>query len=236
VKAELEILLDLEPRFVNYGAVFRGRDTTRTVKLVGPDASRTKLLSAEFKPLRARRPAGATQEPAVVARVAGDAEAPTVEVSIPPDAPAGQFDGNIVVKTDHARLPELLVRVRGSAYGAVTFQPQRMVFRHLEEGVEQTRTLMITSTSEEPVEVLEVVAKHPALTASIAEQTAGRTRITVTCNGKLRRDHEATTVVVRTSSPEEPRIEVPTFLTRIRGRAARPAPSPKPVEAPPTER
>jgi hypothetical protein len=236
VKAELEVLLDLEPRFVNYGAVFRGRDTTRTIELVGPDASGTKLLSAEFRPLRARRPADATPEAAVVARVAGDAEAPTVEISIAPDAPTGQFDGNVVVKTDHARLPELVVRVRGSAYGAVTFQPQRMVFRHLEDGVEQTRTLMITSNAEEPVEILEVVAEHPALTASIDETTAGRTRITVTCNGKLQRDHEATTVVVRTSSPEEPRIEVPTYLTRVRGRAVRPASSPKPVETPPTER
>jgi hypothetical protein len=233
LKAELEIVLDLEPRYVNFGVVTRRAGATRFVDLVGPGAAETKPLSVMFKPLRIAQRAATAEESIVLVRLAEDSEAGAVELTLAPDAPSGVFDGLVVVQTDHPKVPELTARVRGTVMGDVTYRPQFLTFREIEEGTEQTRTLTLSSSGDDPVAVLEVGSKHPALTASFAEMVNGRTQITVTCNGAIRREREVSTLVVHTSSDEDPRLEVPVHMFRKKQSDPRPVRPPAAKQAPP---
>lgn len=236
MKADLEVVLALEPRFVNFGNVPRGRADTLTVKLVGRDASKTKLVSAKFDTLRAgpdRRP---TEEPVVLARLAESVEGDTVELSLVPDAPLGMFQGRLTIETDHPDLPQMILMVRGYALGSVTVKPQHLSFRYLEGGTEQSQTLTLASVNDKPVEVVKIRSDHPALTASVSEANGGRMKVTVTCNGKLQRDREMATLVIQTSSPEEQQIDVPVHMFRVRTPDPRPVRPPEGRQTPNTER
>jgi hypothetical protein len=219
VKAELETVLDFEPRQVNFGTVSRGQGATRTVKLVGPDAPKTKLLSATVQPARSGQVRATRPEPVVLARLGQGAQAGTVELSLAPDIPSGRFYGQLMVRTDHPKVPVIHLRVLGTVQGAVALRPERVVFSNAEDGRAQTRTLVLRSTTDEPVRVLEINADHPALTATASQDTSGRTRVNVTWNGTLQGDREVATLVILTSSPEEPRIEVPVEMHRLRRQA-----------------
>jgi hypothetical protein len=229
VKAYLEVVLGFEPRMVNFGNVFRSKEATRAVKLVGRDASETKLLSATFETRRSGKRRGGNTDSIMVTRMI-ETPTGTVEMSLVPDAPSGYVDGQLVVRTDHPEVPRLTVRVRGIVHGDVIFQPQRLVFSNIEAGVEQTQMVTLSGAGDQPVEILEVGSNHPALTVSVSEAAAGSTQITVTFNGKIERDQSAR-LIIRTSSAEDPRIEVPVLMYRLKRQAERPPPPPKPGQS-----
>ena len=227
MKAELEVVLEFEPRFVNFGNMPRSQAGTQTVKLVGRDAPKTKLVSAKFETLRAGPGRAPTTEPIVLARLAEGDRAGTVELSLAPDVPLGLFHGRLMLETDHPDLPQMMVMVRGYALGAVTLKPPQLTFRNLKEGTEQSHTMMLASVNDAPVEVVEVRNDHPALPVSVSETTRGRMQVTVTCNGKLQREREMATLVIHTSSPEEQRIDVPVHMFRLRTLDPRPVRPPE---------
>jgi hypothetical protein len=227
VKAALEVVLDFEPRFVNFGNVPRSQAGTRTIKLVGRDAHKTKLMSSKFETLRAGRGRRPTAEPVVLARIAEGDQTGTVELSLAPDVPLGLFHGKLTLETDHPDVPQVALMVRGYALGAVTFKPPQLTFTNLEAGTEQSHTLTLASVNDKPVEVVEIRSDHPALTASVSEANGGRMQVTVTCNGKLQREREMGTLVIHTSSPEEQRIDVPVHMFRVRALDPRPVRPPE---------
>jgi hypothetical protein len=228
VKASLEIMLGLEPRSVNFGNAFRTKGATRVVKLVGRDAAETKVLSVTFKPLRAAKASGAAAAPVLVTQLTEATASGAVELSLAPDAPSGHFDGQLLVQTDHPEMPQLVAVVRGIVHGTVSFRPQRLIFNNIEQGVEQTQTLTLAGTADQPVDVVEVENDHPALTTAVSKVKGGLTEIAVTCNGKIERPQSAR-LTIRTSSPEDPRIVVPVLMYQMRIQAARP-PAPRKSE------
>jgi len=214
--------VDLEPRQVTFGSVIRGEGATRVVRLAGRDAAKTKLLSATVQGLRADRTRSGTQSRVVRAQLAEGAEAGVVKMTVAPDAQAGQFLGELVVTTDHPGAPELRVRVIGSVRGSVVFRPEHLFFKNVVEGMGQSRTLFVESANDQPIEVHGISVDHPALEASFERIADGRTQVTVTCDGKIQRDRESATLTIRTSSPEDPRIEVPVEIYRLKRQAAPP--------------
>lgn len=225
--ADLEVVLDFEPRFVNFGNVPRSKAGTRTVKLVGRDAPKTKLLSAKFETLRAGPGRAPSKEPVILASVGEGDRAGNVELSLAPGAPLGLFHGKLTLETDHPDVPQMMLMVRGYATGAVTIKPPQLSFTNLVEGTEQSHTLTLASVNDKPVEIVEVRSDHPALTASVAEATGGRMQVTVTCNGKLKRDREMASLAIFATSPEEQQIDVPVHMFRAKALDPRPVRPPE---------
>jgi hypothetical protein len=222
VKAELEIALEITPPVVSFGTVPRGKSRTESVKLIGRDAANAKVTSVTVVMALAGGVPNTTNSQVLLAKPGEGTQAGSVEISLVPDAVAGRFDGRLSIKTDHPDVPELPLRVVGIVQGSVAYQPERLLFRDLEEGSEQTQSLTVTSTNGEPVEVLEVEIDHPALSASITDEDASGIRVTVTHNGDAQLNRGVATLLIRTSSTADPRISVPVDLYPMRSRAARP--------------
>jgi len=222
VKALLEIALDLAPPVVNFGTVSRGDLVRHSVKLVGRDAPATKVTSVTVLMALAGGAPDQPESSVLLARPGEGERAGSVEVSIVPDAVAGRFDGRLSIKTDHPQVPDLPLRVVGIVQGSVALQPERLLFRDLQEGSEQSQSITLSSRTEQPVEVLEASIDHPALTAQVTEDPSGGIRVTVTYNGALQPHRAVATLVLLTSSTEDPRIVVPVDLYPMRKQAPRP--------------
>jgi hypothetical protein len=219
VKADLEVELKLEPEYLDFGRVRRGSGATQTIQLAGVAAAKAKVLSVEVQQMRAgaRRDAAAV----VTTQVGAGGQAGSVAVSLLPDAPAGRFVGMLQITTDHPGSPPLQFRVVGEVQASVQVQPARVQFQTVESPDAQTRVLTV-STADEGVSVLAVEVDHPALSASIGAQTPGRTRIDLTFKGALDVPHVSSMLRIRTSSAEDPLVEVPVELFRASPRAPRP--------------
>jgi hypothetical protein len=127
--------------------------------------------------------------------------------------------------TDHPRTPHLTLKVVGMVQGSVDLQPKRVLFRESGQQNAQTRVVVLASTTNEPVNVLEVSVDHPALSTAVSTVSDGRTRIDITLDGPLERQRETATLRIHTSSVEDPWVEVPIELYRIdRPRPAAPTP------------
>jgi hypothetical protein len=226
VKADLQVAVSLEPGSLDFGTVSRGRETTRAVKLVGRDAAKTKLLSAKVEPLGARRSKTPPPEPTLLAKLTEEGETRGVELSIAPKAPSGSFYGQLVVQTDNPQVKRLTARVRAKVQASVAARPQRVRFHIPEGGGQQTQKFVVHSTDGRPLDVLEVKAHHPSLEASFTPVNERRTKVTVTCNGETRLDREMTTLSVRTSSKDDPQIEVPVEIYRLRREVNQPTGTP----------
>ena len=216
VKANLQVVVDVEPRNVDFGVVLKGSDTTRTVQIVGQDAAKTKLISVSIEPLGARRNMTPASDPVVLAVVKEEGETRSVELSVAPDAPSGYFYGQLVVVTDNPKATHLTARVRVKVQSSVIAKPEQLRFSVPEEGGEQTQELILRSTNGKPLEVLEVGVDHPSLSVTFVQLNERRTKLTVTCNGETQRDREATVLSIQTTSKDDPRIEVPVGIYRLK--------------------
>lgn len=113
LKVELDVALDLEPAHLDFGTIPVGRGATRTVKLIGPDAAQTKILSASVEVPRTARAQTPSPSPVVLAHNGEGDAAGSVELSVVPEAPEGTFFAQLKVRTDHPLVPELMLRVQG---------------------------------------------------------------------------------------------------------------------------
>jgi hypothetical protein len=224
IQANLDVVVDLDPRNVDFGSVLKGGDVTREVKIVGQQAADTHLISVSLEPLGARRNQPSASAPTVLAEVKGEGETRTVELSIAPDAPSGYYYGQLVVVTDNPKATHLTARVRAKVQASVVTNPQHLRFSIPESGGEQTQELVVRSTNGEPLEVLEVAVHHPSLKASIHRVNERRTKITVTCNGEIGATQESTALSIQTTSKEDPRLQVPVDLYRLKDTTAQSRP------------
>jgi len=224
VKANLVVVVDLEPRNIDFGAVFKGSDATRMVQIVGKQAAGTKLVSVSLEPLGARRAENPAPAPALLATVKEDGETRGIELSVAPDAPSGYYYGQLVVVTDNPKATHLTARVRAKVQASVVAKPEHLRFSFSEAGGEQTQVLVLRSTNGDPLEVLEVSVHHPALSATFVQVNERRSKISITCTGEFQNDRETTALSIQTTSTEDPRVVVPVDLYRLKRSTAQTPP------------
>jgi hypothetical protein len=225
IRAQLEVALELDPRQLDFGNLERGKGATHTVRLAGRDAAKTRILTVEVQGLRSGRSARTPPEQLLVTRTGEGERAGTVEISVLPDAPVGPFHGTLQVGTDNPNVPSLSLLLQGVVRSTVAVRPERLRFRH-DGQIDLTRVLMLDSTTDEKVRVLEVTAGNPALDIAFHEVAPGRTEIRVTLDGAAAGSLQATRLTIRTSSPQDPLIVVPVEVRQVGS-------SPEPPVAPP---
>lgn len=216
VKADLQVVVDLNPLNVDFGAVFKGSDERRVVRIIGKDSTATNLVSVSIEPLGAGRNKPPASEPVVLANVTGEGESRSVELSIAPNAPSGYFYGQLVVVTDNPKATHLTARVRVKVQSSVIANPALLRFSIPEGGGEQVQELVLRSTDGKPLEVLDVAVHHPALSASFVQINERRTKITVTFNGETRVERESSALLVKTTSKDDPQVQVPVDIFRLK--------------------
>ena len=118
VSATLEIALETDPPFVDFGALDPGAAAVQSIKLTGHDAPTTKVTSVRIDPMGPRRP---DVDPIVLAEV-GEGSPASVELSVRPDAPEGRFYALVTIETDHPTVRVLKMRALGQIGEVMTIR------------------------------------------------------------------------------------------------------------------
>ena len=216
VKADLEIVIGVEPRSLNFGTIMWNETTTKPIELIGKDVVSTKILSVEIEdPSKGKKPIDPAMDHVAhkIRTEKVDGKLRTyLDITVGPDLNPGRFNGSLLIKTDHPKVPELSFRVMGKIRGPVDYRPERLFFSNLTPGTDQKRVLTISGIEGKSVEILSVSADHPSLTAKIASVKGETTTIEIVCNGNLKEPRVQATLTVVTSFPGFEKMEIPVSL------------------------
>ena len=94
----------------------------------------------------------------------------------------------------------------------------------LRSGPSTSNAIQLMVSSGTPLEVLDVSVHHPALTASFVQINERRTKITVTFTGETRVDRESSALLVKTTSVDDPQVQVPVDIFRLKRSTAKTLP------------
>ena len=217
VHAKLNVAVGLESRHLDFGAVGWKEEVSRTVALIGKEVDTVKIESIDVEANEAMAPVFAKMHAEIVDERDQENGKLALRLTLAPGAPVGRFQGVWKVKLDNPIVPELKLRVMGKIRGPVEAMPDRLFFANVDEGTPMERTLSVYAAPDQPaVKVLKVEANHPAVTAVIESAEEGKTRIKVTCNGKLEKRREQAKLTIFTDQKELPELEIPVVMMQRR--------------------
>lgn len=134
-----------------------------------------------------------------------------LSITITPGAPEGVLHRDLVVKTDLPKAPEVNVSLSGVIRPLVQTIPSEVSFRAAGGGPSVSRNLMIINNKpNHSMEILSAEVTNPVFSLRTGQMgTSQRFQIAVTLKGGVDPGTHRGTIVVTTSHPDRPRIEVP---------------------------
>jgi len=132
-----------------------------------------------------------------------------VRLTVLTSAPDQPFDALVTLKLDHAKIPEVILRLRGFPRQPIAARPERIYFGAVSAEAPVTRDLFLVRTNG-PFRVLGVEVKDPRLSAKVVEMPGGKgCDLLVTYRGGGKRGPVKGAITIRTDDPHYPRIVVP---------------------------
>lgn len=215
VKSEVNPLVMVEPMLVNLGQFVKGKPTTASAKVT----SRIATVRAE-----SATPNNVNIESKLGSPTTAEANGETltewpIEITMPANAPVGQFTANVAIKTnDPARL--LNLTVMGEVMGDVTVNPQRVALQSLATGQDISTQFRLTSRTGKAFQVTKVEEEAapgmPKCFANIGVQMDTSTTppsyvVTITGRAPDKGGAVRGDLVVYTDITDEQKIRVPYF-------------------------
>jgi hypothetical protein len=208
IKGEVQPWVDAQPGYFRFVHVVGEPAPTGTQTVWSSDLPGLEITAAE-SPLphlslavrpateQERDPLGRGRQWAVVATLASD-------------APAGPLQGEVTLRTNHPRQPELVLPVAGFVKGVVQVSPPIADFGSFVASEPRRGSVIVTNHGSAPVAILGAETDVPGLTAQVAEREKGkRFDVNLVVAAGVAPGKIAGTLRVRTSSPQVPLLEVP---------------------------
>jgi hypothetical protein len=208
LKAEVQPWVDAQPGYFRFIHVQGEPEPTATQTVWSSDTADFAVTAVESPLPQLRlsvRPATEQERDPL-----GKGRQWTIVGTLASDAPAGPLGGEVIVRTNHPRQPELVMPVAGFVRTVLQVSPPIADFGTFQPTEPRRGSVIVTNHGEQPVSVLSASTDVPGVTAQVAEREKGKrwdVNLVVAAGvapGKL-----AGTIVVRTSSPRVPVLEVP---------------------------
>jgi len=210
VKAQIEVLVGLDPSAVNFGEVKVGTRVTRSLELVGKEADGVQLTI------------DAVSNEYLTATVRQDGERTLVDLTLEPARP-GSVKARLSATTSHETVPKIHVRVNGKAMGNLRVAPHQVSIQNLDS---EPKAGVVIITSEKAGFEVRSVSDPRELVDIVTSEQDGKWRIEVTAkeSGEGTRSFR-THLEVQTNDDLEPTLEIPVVA---RSRSRRPGRGPIP--------
>jgi len=132
-----------------------------------------------------------------------------VEATLDPAAPVGPVAALIHVFTNHPTAGALSLSVFGAQRQPLVVTPSSAALGDVRPGPGYRHTLRLQNLGAMPVEVEDIASTVPALRAEATKRADGRSYdITLLLDAAMAKGDFAGMLVIRTTSPEQPRLEV----------------------------
>jgi hypothetical protein len=193
------------PRYVNFGSVKKD-DPRKKMKLEIEFQKDRKIKIKEVS---------SESEAVIVTPVKEDAQGAEYSVSLADKVPSGRVTGQILVRTNSSKNPQIKVPVHAFVQGSVKVSPQLLSFGVVPPGTKATRQITLTKSGNKPFSVKEVRKGSDRLTYEVFTEKEGESyRIQVEFDpGDQKKGRIAERLTIVTDNGEEETIEVPLYGT-----------------------
>lgn len=171
----VDVLVELVPNFLQLGQVAVGTTRTEVVQVVAKDAADFKVESAV--------PSHPDQ---VQAKVVQTPDGPAVKVVFQAGSVTGLVSGNVRIRTNHPKMPDVSLNYRADVVGDLSATPSRVTFVRPPDG-----------QAPEPIEILVTSAAGKPFRIVKATDAAGLVK------ARIKAGKQGTTV--RLTAPEAPK-------------------------------
>jgi Protein of unknown function (DUF1573) len=199
VRAIAREVLRVEPGFELLVPLDAGKIANQPATLRSLEGQRFRILSAE-------------SNVACVQAQPLESDAGTerhVRLTVLTSAPDRPFEALVTLKLDHAKIPEVILRLRGFPRQPIAARPERLYFGAVSDEAPVTRDLFLVRT-DGPFRVLGVEIKDPRLSTKVVDMPGGKgCDLIVTYRGGGKRGPVKGAITIRTDDPHYPRIVVP---------------------------
>lgn len=192
----------LQPRFINFGEVEKGRMVTRTLKLTAIGTVDIRLENIETAKLYF--------SPNVWASEDSTRRVFKIETVLKSDAPAGSFSETMTLHTNSGRRPTIEVPVYGNVVGKIRVKPQTVLLGVMEKGSHATDKLEVSSVDRKRFNILEIVSKPSFVSAVVTRATSSSEfEITYKVADTAPPGKVVGEIKVRTDDLSQPFVDVP---------------------------
>lgn len=194
----------LEPDFVNFGEVERGKTFTKILKLIQIGTKDLHLKKVE------------AAEDYFVTRVSPNEEKGQrgfkINVVLKPDAPVGLFVETIILHTNSNKKPRIDVPIYGNVIGRIRIKPQTVLLGVIEKGSHAANKIEVTSVDRKKFNILKVTFNPSyCLTEVTRAKNNWEFEIAIKVDENASTGRVAGKIHIYTDDSDQPLIEVPVY-------------------------
>ena len=230
VTGVIETDIAIQPEFLYFGDVDKGKSITKTVRLIQignkpielerVDAV-DKFFSTRVSPFDDKRHKGFE-----------------IDVTLKPDVPVGLFTELMTLNVNLRKRPRIDVPVSGYVLGSIRAKPRTVSLATTEKGGSAAGKTIVTSIGRENFNILKVVSEPPCISTEITPLRDKRAfEIHLKANVSELVGNRGGRIIIHTDDPRQSLIEVPVYGpdTEPRPEAFRMPSLPLPINSQPTE-
>lgn len=192
--------LALEPEYLNFGEVERGRPSVKTCKLIQTDTRNVRLKRIELS---------ADHFTAHVSPGQGEFK---IEVVLKPDAPVGLFAEKMILITDSAEKPGIEVPIYGNVVGRIRAAPQTVLLGIINRGGRVSSDIEVASVDRKSFNILRITSNPSFLSAEVTRTKKDwKSKITIEVAEDAPAGRVAGKICIHTDDSDQPLIEVPFY-------------------------
>lgn len=210
IQAEVQAILRAQPGYVRMLHVESEPSAPTGVNLWATDGREIEILAIETPEKYVE---ASFREATAAERVAGvEARQWRIEIRLTDKAPFGPLAGTIRVRTNHPDEPTLELALGGNVRRLIHAQPGTVDFGRVRLPLKEPRRFVfkLHNFGTPPVEVTSITTDLPHVSASFsAEQEGRRWRVELLLAPEVPKGKLEGTLVIATSSPVAPRVELP---------------------------
>lgn len=201
LKVHVKPLAVVEPEFIDFGFLPRGKTASRTLTLKAAREDSLRLLRVHLPENTFSHEIQPIDEP--------DSTGYALEIELRADAPLGDIRTRAGLETNRTERP-IQVAIQGTVHGFFLPRPNRISFGQFEAGVLKTVRLRLEARSPGSHEVKNVSFSRSGLSARVTPLEPGRVyEIAITATPELPAGQLREEMRIATDDPAEPEIVVP---------------------------
>lgn len=205
VKMDIHAILAIQPSSLRFGRL--RKDTQYPEKyasLIGIEKDNAQILSAKSKNKYIEVETGVFKTEDNIEK--------QVKVTILPEMQMGRFSDRIIIKTDHEKIKDLKLYIRGEIIGNIILNPRLISFGTFRRGGKYERSIRLTAAPGITFKVLDVQSAIPGLHTKVMTRKEGTSyKIKAYVEEDFSEDSLNGKIIITTDDESQATIEVGVF-------------------------
>jgi len=201
----IRAILAIQPNSINFGRLRRGAQyPEKYASLVGTEKNNAQILSATPKNKYIEVETGVFETKNAMEK--------QVKITLLPEMQVGRFSDRIIIKTDHEKIKDLKLYIRGEIIGNITLNPGFISFGTFRRGGKYVRSIRLTAAPGITFKVLDVQSSAPGIHTKVLTIREGSAyKVKASVDEDFSGDSLDGKIIITTDDATQATIEVGVF-------------------------